>query len=497
EPKVHDSEEWLGGVQEQCKDETRRIIGMLESLEIQWKNVRQQCDVAFGVLPLEDQVDQMDQELASFKEELKDIRQQYDGGDATALDRLREMELRVARSQERLEGIRERCEDTPGLILRGLELLGRQLMRVKQHCEGGDATALKHEFDELKTKIVLLEVLSRDIRQQHGLGLVPVSRNQLETAGRGIDLLDKQLGDIEQEHRWVDVLVLKNGSRIRCEIIGESVEKVRFRTPQGRAEVSRNEINFVAYSTDIQKGIAKILKAEVPQTRHRISKLEEKITAPEEEREPAAPEEPESPPEGEPEKGLPREGPPEEPPSVYRASIPIPLLEEKWRITNDCAEGAGVSFDDDTISIFTSHRIGRSACTTTISTTDPVQGDPHSIEMLAQVRRIKAPIDDRAIFSLVVTFSDGKSIEYSIFDSQADQNSAEVLRTADGLRIDRPELRILANKSWHVPVLPLSKDAAKIGGSKEITSIALVHRHEGPTACKFVLVCKAIIVNTM
>ncbi|UCD59149.1 MAG: protein kinase, partial [Candidatus Hydrogenedentota bacterium] len=100
EPKVHDSEEWLGGVQEQCKDETRRIIAMLESLEMQWKNVRQQCEVAFGVLPLEDEVDQTDQELASFKEELKDIQQQYEGSDAMARGKLRQKALRRLREME-------------------------------------------------------------------------------------------------------------------------------------------------------------------------------------------------------------------------------------------------------------------------------------------------------------------------------------------------------------------------------------------------------------
>jgi predicted Ser/Thr protein kinase len=323
------------------------------------------------------------------------------------------------------------------------------------------------------------------------------------------------------EKMWPDMIALKKGNNMRCEITSESPEKIRIRIDTVTAEIPRSEITLVTYATPEEKENARIVRAsegkrleDERQIRNTIESLKKErarlVEVLEGEKSPKKPE-----PDAKTAVLLPAASAPPHPASTSAAKergetsgpaarpradtrrtgfAEVPLVEENWTPVHSCDRHAEILFDNGAITISSDSRIGKSTCTTTLSTISPIEGIPDTIEALVEAKRIMTPRIDRAVFSLAINFASGNSIEYCLFDSR-NEPAADVAQPDEGIRIRRPEFLIPPNKTWIAVMLPLGADIAKIEGSERISSLALICRHVGPTAGTTMFRCKAIILN--
>ncbi len=346
-----------------------------------------------------------------------------------------------------------------------------------------------------------------------------ISQIDKELAVVGDELKSISLQKPPPEEMWPDEITLKTGSKKRCDIISESPEKVRIRTDTAVAEIPRSEITLITPATAEEKESARAVRAseekrleDEHRIRNRIESLRKERARLAEtlEREKAPNEAPPNakaaalpPPPGphpppalaETATGTANQMAAQSPAQTKKGTIQIPLVEENWTATHDCQRHADILFDNDAISIASDHRIGRSTCTTTLSTISPIEGIPDTIRMAVEVHRIMTPRTDRALFFLVVNFASGSSIEYSLFDSRFSAATPEVVQIDHGIRITRPELLVLPKKSWRAIVLPLGADIARIKGGERIRNLAPVCRYAGPTAGTTMFRCKAIALT--
>jgi serine/threonine protein kinase len=484
--------------------ELKQMIQQLASYQEELKGIRLHCEGG-DATPLSNEFERTDKEILSLRKWLEDIRRQYESRNPPPGNWLEQTTPRVAVFEERLADIRQQCDQPRILSLEALlsrvnadfDSLEKQFVRVRQLCADGEVLPLRDEFGEAETRISGLEKQWNGILQKHERQDM-LALDEFSLIGQKIVSLEKQLAGILREYSWMDVVVFKNGRKKRCEISGESLEKVSIRTTTGTAEIPRSEIKLLVYARDTEKQIAEILDAKGPQIRDEIRYFKNEMAALEQEPEPQPiHEETESPASGGAEEGTDEQPLPRRSLIPHVASIPVPLLEENWSVSTDCARGTMVLFDDGILSMSTNHKIGSSTCTAKVSTTGPTKGILDSIEILVEVKQLLSTETGHAASFLVTTFADGRSIEYRLFDSQAESFDAQALPTADGLRISRPELFILPNKGQHKLKLPISKDAGKLGPAQEVVNISFVHRHTGPTMGIFLFRCKAIYLNTV
>ncbi len=488
----------------------------------------------------EEALAQVDQDVAALDGRLKELGQRCEGGDAAAAnDELDRTEQLLASLDGRLEGIRQAAG--PALAKASidktdaqLELLGEQLTRVRQECtpaeepppikdlfgemnvelgtlgelfsrirhqcEQEDVAALEGGLAEAEAKVAALRERLKNIGTPLEGEDMPALKDALDQLKRRAALPDDYVKGL-QEYMWPDRLVLNNGNTIWCEIVGEWLEKVRIRKARAQSEtqadISRSEIKLTVYATDVQKQIAKTLRSEMQKIEQGIrefrGELAEYDIGPEPE---PVPEKVALSVEGETGQSIGEEKPPEERGSSEKKSIQVPMLEETWHILSNCSEESKVTFEDDTISMFVGHPIQEPLCSITAWTKSPIERAPASIELLVEVKRLILPQDGRVVSSFVLTFSDGKRLEYPIFDSQSDLATG-VQEAPNTLRISRPQLFVLLNKGWHTLVLPIAEDAAKLEGEHTLETISLVQSQMGQTAGLFVLRCRAIILSTM
>ncbi|MBI5116345.1 protein kinase [Candidatus Poribacteria bacterium] len=343
--------------------------------------------------------------------------------------------------------------------------------------------------------------------------------NKRASAEQRIARIEKEISVLEDEMEnialqkpppekmWPDMIALKKGNSMRCEITSESPEKIRIRTDTVTAEIPRSEIEMVSHATPEEKENAKAVRAAEQKRLEDERRIKNALESLKKERARLAEilDGEESPKEPEPNAKsslVPAVVPAPSRPATANTPTDtrrtgfaeVPLVEENWTPVHSCDRHAEILFDNEAITISSDSRIGKSTCTTTLSTISPIEGIPDTIEALVEAKRIMTPRIDRAVFSLAINFASGNSIEYCLFDSK-NEPAAEVAQTDEGIRIKRPELLIPPNKTWIAVMLPLGADIAKIKGSERISSLALICKHVGPTAGTTMFRCKAIILN--
>ncbi len=294
---------------------------------------------------------------------------------------------------------------------------------------------------------------------------------------------------------WPDLLLLSKGSEINCEVIAESIDKVRIRTEQGLAEIPRNEIELMVYATPAEEKAAEKVRVDeekrLQKEREIRSRIQELVESEEPVEETGGSE---TRPQGEQIAGVQKErealakgeAGPSEP-------FFIPLFEGHWHVKSTCEGLAKVSFDDNILSIPVGQRADKASCSIIVETSN-VSGLPASIELLVEMKQLVVPLNGKVVCSFLVTLTNGKSIEYCLYDEQPGVLTTEEETPAE-IAIRRPQTSIVAGSGWHVLTLPIAEDAATIGEGAGISSIAFVGKQIGKNCGRYLLRCKGIAIN--
>ncbi|RJP17067.1 MAG: serine/threonine protein kinase [Candidatus Abyssobacteria bacterium SURF_5] len=286
---------------------------------------------------------------------------------------------------------------------------------------------------------------------------------------------------------WPDVLLFKKGNKINCCVVGESLDRVKIRTTAGLADIPREEIQLIVYATPAEKASANEAQRreeerqqEEQQIRKQIASLRENKAEIEREAQAASP-----PPLDEPAASSASDS--AQPPKVLeeqpRKDSGAPdkgvlnlAVNEKWNVSTTCGKTTGVTFGDQLLSVVSSQNPEKAPCEIILEkelNSEP----PHSLEVIVEARQLIMG-DDRITASLLVSFADGTSMEYSFFDSDKEQLASEVRQTPEKLRISRPKNTVSLEQGWYVLKLPLAEDAAKINKGEKIARISLIHSQQ-------------------
>ncbi len=309
----------------------------------------------------------------------------------------------------------------------------------------------------------------------------PTCQEKLDKVAAEVALLDKRLDDLRSqrvppETMSADLLLLKKGSEIRCEIVEESLDKVRIRTLPGGglAEIARADIKLAVYATSEERRLAESSRAKEQKRLQEERAVRNSIQALEKKRAEI-------------------ENKCKEELAGAMTAIPVSLSKEAWSVESDCGDGVSVSFEESAISILGERSKGR-MCSLKLENDDFSRQTPSSIEMFLEVKQPRVSNAGRLMSSLIVTFTDGKSIEYRLFDSRPDAAPDEPGAKPNALVIRQSQLPGDVGENWYGITLPVQKDAAKLKGEGKIAGISLWNRREGDVG-SFRLRFKALIVN--
>ncbi|GAB4342070.1 MAG: hypothetical protein Kow0099_19280 [Candidatus Abyssubacteria bacterium] len=299
---------------------------------------------------------------------------------------------------------------------------------------------------------------------------------ELTSLDNRLDTLRSQR--VPPEAMSADLLLLKTGSEIRCEIVDESLDKIRIRTLPGGglAEIPRSDIKLAVYATPEEKRRADTLRANEQERLRQERLVRNSIQALEKER-----------------AALERQC--EEENAETTIAIPIPFTKEAWSVKSNCDDSVKASFEDNTLSVTCERRTPES-CSLEIETDSVSEQTLSSIEMFLEVKRPPPTHTGRSLCSLLLTFSDGNMLEYRLFDSRPGGAHNEEHANPHLLVIRSAQLSNDIGEDWHEITLPVKNDAAKLKGEGKITRISLRNRLEGDVG-SFRLRFKALIVNAI
>jgi hypothetical protein len=296
---------------------------------------------------------------------------------------------------------------------------------------------------------------------------------------------------------YPDILLLEEGEEIRGKIINESLAKISIHTLWGpKTEIPRERVKYAVYATEDEAQFAALLDANLPQITERMTRVKTELTEFEQQVESERILSAGRIPGGE---AIPAERTSEmaadDATSPADRSVHIPFREQAWDVIYDCDAEDIHSFSDDIFSVTTGDVVNSAVCTVIASTAEPLQGTPDTIEMLAAIYRETTSNQGRAQLSLEITFTDGSSITYRLFDSRGDRVDTQDYETDHRLIIRRPDLLLVVNENWQEIRMPVRQDAGTFIEDPAISAIRITHTQEGPATGVFESRCRSLVVN--